>query len=93
MASNRPASILDMLTDEQMEELQGIANRGDEEPTVSQRLSQMMQKVAASNDNIKQIMEEAKLSAAEKFANMLATPLSELAKSNDFEFDNGQELG
>ena len=93
MASNRPASILDMLTDEQMEELQDIANRGDEEPTVSQRLSQMMQKVAASNDNIKQIMEEAKLSAAEKFANMLATPLSELAKSNDFEFDNGQELG
>lgn len=93
MANNRPASILDMLTDEQMEELQGIANRGDEEPTVSQRLSQMMQKVAASNDNIKQVMEEAKLSAAEKFANMLATPLSELAKSNDFEFDNGQELG
>jgi len=82
-----------MLTDEQMEELQGIAYRGDEEPTVSQRLSQMMQKVAASNDNIKQIMEEAKLSAAEKFANMLATPLSELAKSNDFEFDNGQDLG
>ena len=93
MASNRPASILDMLTDEQMEELQDAAKRENEEPTVSQRLSQMMQKVAASNDNIKQIMEEAKLSAAEKFANMLATPLSELAKSNDFEFDNGQELG
>lgn len=93
MASNRPASILDMLTDEQMEELQDAAKRENEEPTVSQRLSQMMQKVAASNDNIKQIMEEAKLSAAEKFANMLATPLSELAKSNDFEFDNGQDLG
>lgn len=93
MANNRPASILDMLTDEQMEELQDAAKRENEEPTVSQRLSQMMQKVAASNDNIKQVMEEAKLSAAEKFANMLATPLSELAKSNDFEFDNGQELG
>lgn len=93
MANNRPASILDMLTDEQMEELQDAAKRENEEPTVSQRLSQMMQKVAASNDNIKQIMEEAKLSAAEKFANMLATPLSELAKSNDFEFDNGQDLG
>jgi hypothetical protein len=93
MANNRPASILDMLTDEQMEELQDAVKRESEEPTVSQRLSQMMQKVAASNDNIKQIMEEAKLSAAEKFANMLATPLSELAKSNDFEFDNGQDLG
>ena len=93
MANNRPASILDMLTDEQMEELQDAAKRENEEPTVSQRLSQMMQKVAASNDNIKQVMEEAKLSAAEKFANMLATPLNELAKSNDFEFDNGQELG
>ena len=93
MANNRPASILDMLTDEQMEELQDAAKRENEEPTVSQRLSQMMQKVAASNDNIKQVMEEAKLSAAEKFANMLATPLSELAKSNDFEFDNGQDLG
>jgi len=92
MANNRPASILDMLTDEQMEELQDAAKRENEEPTVSQRLSQMMQKVAASNDNIKQIMEEAKLSAAEKFVNMLATPLHELAKSNDFEFDNGHDI-
>ena len=93
MASNRIPSILDMLTDEQMEELQDAAQRENEEPTVSQRLSQMMAKLAAKNDNIKQIMEEAKLSASEKFANMLATPLNELAKDNEFEFDNGQDMG
>lgn len=83
-------SVLDLLSPEQMEELQDMAERGDETPTVSQRLSQMIQAIAGNNPSIQRAMEEAKASAVDKFTNLLATPLSELAK--DVEFDSGEDM-
>lgn len=83
-ASLATNSILDLLTDEQMEELQDMASREDESPTVSGRLGQMMSKLAEGNEAIQAAMEEAKEAATDKFANLLATPLHQLAKDDDF---------
>ena len=77
---SRPATLLlDRLSDEQIAELQGIAEREDESITVSDRLGQMMAKVAKSNDHIKEAMQSAFNSSQEKFAAMLATPLHEMS--------------
>jgi len=81
----KPTSVLDLLTPEQMEELHQIATRGDETPTVSQRLAQMMEGIAGERPHIQQAMKEAQAAAVDKFATLLATPLHKLAKDDGFD--------
>lgn len=83
--SMRIPSLLDQLTDKQMEELQRLAKCDSEHPTVSERLSEMMAKVSQDNKAVQEAVQAARESAQDKFADLLATPLHKLAKDLDFE--------
>lgn len=80
-------SVLDLLTDNEIEEVQSIAENSDESFSVSQRLSEMVAEKTASNPEIQAAMRNAQVSAAEKFAKLLATPLHELSKEIELDIE------
>lgn len=84
-------SILDFLTDDQMEALQFLDKAESESPTVSERLGQMMAELSKGNESVQDAIHEAKKSTQETFAGMLATPLYVLAAQKDNHAFDGVE--
>lgn len=86
-ADYRQTFLLDLLTPEQLAEVQRVADESKEDgPSVTEILAKMLNKIIKDNPMAKKAIEEKKAVAADQFAAMLAAPLSEMVV--DDELDN-----
>lgn len=79
----RKTFLLDLLTEEEIEMAQAIAEQENDERSVTDVLSNMLNKAISKNPAAQKALIEAKNKAMDSFAAMLAAPLSDLAKDSD----------
>ena len=86
----RQTFLLDLLTDEQLEQVQQLAAEAKEDsPSISDLLSVMIKKVVAANPKLDDQVEQAKAANDSSFAKMLAMPLSDMTADDGDDDDSG----
>lgn len=79
-------SMLDQLSDNQVEELQSLVKSESESPTVSERLNQMTAKLSAKNKSVQNKLQESKEFSADSLADLISTPLYKLC-NDEFDYE------